>query len=247
MKFLIVYAHHEPGSFSAALLARSIETLRAEGHEVELSDLYGMAFNPLATAEDFNARRFPELLQYDREQKNAWQEGRLAADIAAELEKVLRCDVLILQFPLWWFSVPAIMKGWIDRVFVHSVAYGKGMRLDQGGFRGRRAMLVMTTGCQQQMAQPDGLIGDLEVMLYHLHAGTLAYTGFSVLPPFCAYSIHYCDDAARQRYLDDYAERLRTLDTLTPLPFQKLSDFGDDWRLLPEAEAVDAGHRHRQS
>src|SRR5690606_9455085 len=96
----------------------------------------------------------------------------------------------------------------------------------------------------QQMAQPDGLIGDMEVIMYHLQAGTLAYAGFSVLPSFCAWSIHYCDDEQRRRYLDEYETRLRTLDQTEPLPFQKLSDFGPDWRLLPDAPAVDPGHRH---
>lgn len=242
MKFLIVYAHHESQSFNAALLARSIETLQADGHEVRVSDLYAMNFNPVADAADFTSRRFPDMLQYDREQKGAYQDGRLAADIAGEIDKLLWCDFLILQFPLWWFSVPAIMKGWIDRVFVHTVAYGKGMRLDKGGLRGRKAMLVMTTGCFEQMLRPDGLVGDPEVMLYHLHAGALAYSGFTVLPPFSACAIHYCDDEQRQQYLNDYASRLRTLDDIKPLSFQALADFGPDGRFTPEARAVDPGH-----
>jgi NAD(P)H dehydrogenase (quinone) len=242
MKVLIVYAHHEPKSFSAALLQQSIEILKACGHEVVVSDLYAMNFNAVADAGDFTSRRFPNALQYDREQKNAYQNGRLAADIADELEKVLWCDFMILQFPLWWYSVPAIMKGWIDRVFLHTVAYGNGMRFDAGGFKGRRAMLVMTTGCYEQMLQPDGLLGDVNVMMYHIQAGALAYTGFDVLPPYCAYSIHYTDDTRRQQYLDDYAQRLRTLAITEPMRFQKMADFGPDWRLKPDADAVDPGH-----
>lgn len=245
MKVLIVYAHHEPQSFGAALLDKAIATLQAQGHEVVVSDLYATPFNPVATASDFTARRFPDALQYDREQKNAYQDERLSPDIVAELEKVLWCDTLILQFPLWWYSVPAILKGWIDRVFVHTVAYGNGMRMDRGGFRGKRAMLALTTGCYEHMVEPDGLLGDINVMLYHLQAGCLAYTGFDVLPPFCAFSIHYCDDAARAGYLDDYARRLRTLAETEFLRFQKLSDFDAGWRLKPDAEIVDVGHRRQ--
>lgn len=246
MKVLIVYAHHEAKSFNAALLQRSIETLEAEGHEVKVSDLYAMQFDAIADAGDFTQRRFPDALQYDREQKQAYQNGTLSPDIMAELDKVLWCDFMILQFPLWWYSVPAIMKGWLDRVFTHTVAYGKGMRFDQGGFKGRRAMLVMTTGCYEHMVEPDGLLGDLNVMMYHLQMGTLAYTGFTVLPPYCAWSIHYTDDAQRKQYLDDYAQRLRTLDSTEPLRFHKLADFGPDWRLKAEVEPLMPGHRRVQ-
>lgn len=243
MKVLIVYAHHEPQSFSAALLQRSRETLLAEGHEVRVSDLYAMNFNPVASVDDFAERRFPDTLQYDREQKYAWERDGFSPDIKAEIEKVLWCDFLILQFPLWWYSVPAILKGWIDRVFVNGVAYGKGMRMDMGGLKGRRAMLSMTTGCYADMVAPDGLLGDLDVVMWHLHAGTLAYTGFKVLPPFAAWSIHYTSDQERARYLDDYAARMRTLATDEPIFFHPLSDFGPDWRLRAEVEPRAVGQR----
>lgn len=233
MKFLIVYAHHEPGSFNAALLARSVETLRGLGHEVQVSDLHAMGFNPVASAADFTVRRFPEALQYDREQKFAHERHAFAADIQAELDKLLWCDFLILQFPLWWFSVPAILKGWIDRVFVNGVVYGKGRRMDSGGLKGRRAMLTVSTGCYPEMVAPDGLLGDLNVNLWHLHSGTLAYAGFTVLPPFMTWSIHYTDEARRHAYIEQYDARLRALDTLEPLAFHPLADFGADWRLKP--------------
>lgn len=244
MKILIVYAHHEPKSFSSALLQRSIATLGTHGHEVQVSDLYAMNFNPLATASDFTDRRFPEALQYDREQKNAYKNGTLASDLMAEIDKLLWCDFLILQFPLWWYSVPAIMKGWIDRVLANSVAYGQGQRFETGGLKGRRAMLVTTTACYENMVAPDGLLGDLNVILWHLNCGTLAYTGMEVLPPFCAWSIHYTTPESRSQYLDEYAERLRTLETTPPLFFHPVSDFGPDWKLKPELEPKTVG-QHR--
>ena len=81
MKILIVYAHHEAQSFNAALLARSVEVLTACGHEVRISDLYATGFNPVATADDFRARRFPDRLQYDREQKHNYQSGGLSDEV----------------------------------------------------------------------------------------------------------------------------------------------------------------------
>lgn len=135
MNVLIVFAHPEPQSFGASLLTRSVESLKAQHHEVRVSDLYAMGFDPVAGAADFKQRRFVDRLQYDREQKFAAGRDGFADDIQAELDKVLWCDLLILQFPLWWFSVPAIMKGWIDRVFVNGRIYGSGRRFDTGRSR----------------------------------------------------------------------------------------------------------------
>lgn len=244
MKVLIVFAHPEPKSFGAELLRRSVETLRDVGHEVVVSDLYAMGFQPVASAADFKVRRFPDALQYDREQKFANQHNGFADDIQAEIDKLLWCQFLILQFPLWWFSVPAMMKGWIDRVFANDVAYGaSGRRFDAGGLRGRTAMLTITTGCYPEMVEPDGLLGDLHVNLWHLQHGTLAYAGFKVVPPFAAWSVHYTTPAQRARYLDDYAQRLRQLEHLAPIFFHPLTDFGADWRLKPGIEPGTAGHR----
>jgi len=241
MKVLIVYAHHEAKSFNNALLARSVEVLTSLGHEVEISDLYAMRFNPVATADDFHERRFPDVLQYDREQKHAWQRSTFSDDIAAEIDKLLWCDTLILQFPLWWFSVPAIMKGWIDRVFVNGAVYGGGRRYDRGGLVGRRAMVVTSTAAYPDMCAPDGLVGALDVILWPIQNGALAYAGCKVLPPFISWSVNFVDAATRQRYLDDYSARLRSLETIEPMFFHPLEDFGSDWRLRPGVAARAVG------
>ena len=243
MKIFIVFAHPEPKSFGSALLKCSTEALNAYGHQVIVSDLYAMGFDPVASAKDFALRRFPEALQYDREQKFAHGHNAFSADIQAEIDKLLWCDFLILQFPLWWFSVPAMMKGWIDRTFVNGVVYGKGQRMDTGGLRGRKAMLTLTTGCYPDMVEPDALVGDLNVNLWHLQSGTLAYAGLGVLPPFVAWTIHYTDPTQRKRYLSDYQERLRSLEEAETMFFHPLADFGKNWRLLPEVRPRTVGQR----
>jgi len=244
MNVLIVFAHPERRSFGRALLDRGVGALRDCGHDVLVSDLYAMNFNPVASSADFIERRFPEALQYDREQKQASRMRSFAPDIQAELDKLLWCDLLILQGPLWWFSVPAIMKGWIDRVFANGTVYGAGgMRFDQGGLKGRKAMLAMTTGCMPSMVEPDGLLGDRDIILWHLHHGTFGYSGLAALPPFLAWSIQYTDEKQRAIYLDAYERRLRTIEELQVMPSHALADFGADWRLKPGIEPRTAGHR----
>lgn len=243
MKVFIVYAHPEPRSFGRRLLERGVAGLEAAGHEITVSDLYAMGFNPVAGPADFHERRFPERLHYDREQKYAQEHAAFSADIQAEIDKLTACDLLVLQFPLWWFSVPAMLKGWIDRVFVNGLVYGKGRRFDTGGMRGRRAMVAMSTACYPQMMAGDGLLGALDINLWHLQHGTLAYAGFEVLPPFVAWSVQYASDEQRAAYLHDYEERMRHVDQLSPMPMHRLAEFGPDWRLQAGIEPRTAGHR----
>lgn len=243
MNVLIVFAHPEPQSFGRALLDRGVAALRGAGHEVAVSDLYAMGFNPVAGAEDFTQRRFPDALQYDREQKHASAHQAFTPDIQSEIDKLQACDMLILQFPLWWFSMPAIMKGWIDRVFVNGLVYGSGRRFDSGGMKGKRAMVAITTACYPEMVEPDGLLANLDINLWHLQHGTLGYAGFDVLAPFAAWSIHYTTPEKRAAYLDAYAQRLRGIDGEAPMPAHTLAEFGADWRLKPGIAPRTVGHR----
>lgn len=243
MNVLIVYAHSQPTSFNAALLRTAVETLEGEGHVVEVSDLYAMGFNPVASEADFKQRRFEGHLQYDREQKHAAATKTFSDDIATEIDKVLRADLLILQFPLWWFSVPAIMKGWFDRVFANGLMYGQFGRFDRGGLRGKRAMVCTSTGCFPGMVEPGGMLGHLDAVLWHLNYGTLGYVGYTVLEPFVTYSVRYEDDAERKAYLAAYAERLKHLDSIPVKPMHPVEDFGEDWKLKPGIAPKTFGHQ----
>lgn len=242
MKVLIVYAHPQATSFNGALLRRSVEALESQGHEVQVSDLYAMGFNPVASAHDFKERRFEGHLQYDREQKHAVGQRGFSDDIQAEIDKVLWCDLLILQFPLWWYSVPAIMKGWFDRVFANGLMYGQLGRFDQGGLKGKRAMVSTTTGCFPGMVEASGIMGHLDVMLWHLQYGTLHYVGFDVLEPFVTYSVRYEDDAARAQYLDALEARLRNIEQVPLKPAHLNEEFGADWKLKAGIAPRTAGH-----
>ncbi len=242
MNVLIVYAHMERQSFNAALLARARAVFAAKGWAVEVSDLYAMNFDPVARPEDFTRRHDPAFMRYDKEQRAALPAMGFSPDIVAEIEKLRRADLLVLQFPLWWFSVPAILKGWIDRVFALDFAYGGGRWYDKGGLAGKRALIATTTAAYGQMLAPDGINGDLEVNLWPLQNGVLAFCGFEVLRPFLAHAVPYVDDAARVAMLDAFAARLDGIDKETPMAFHARDDFDRQWRLKPEVEPRTVGH-----
>lgn|GEM_PF-219459 len=188
MHIQIVQAHNEPQSFNAAMKNLAVDELCSQGHSVEVSDLYAMRWNPVASAADFCSRANPEYLTYAMEQRHNHSHHSLAPDIQGELEKLLKADLVILNFPIYWFSMPAIMKGWIDRVLVSGVCYGGKRFYDQGGLLGKKAMLAITLGGQPHMFSEDGVHGDLNDMLRPILRGTLAYSGMAVLPPFCGSS-----------------------------------------------------------
>jgi NAD(P)H dehydrogenase (quinone) len=227
MKVLIVHAHPEPQSFTAALRDQARDTLQAQGHEVQISDLYAMNWNPVASAEDFSARDNPDYLVYALEQRLGVKSQSLAADIQQELEKLLWADVLILNFPIFWFSTPAILKGWIDRVLVSGICYGGKRFYDQGGLRGKKALVTVTLGGREHMFGEGAIHGPLDDMLRPLLRGTLAYVGLEVLPPFVAWHVPYISQEAREDFLISYQQRLIHLADDQPLQFPRLSQFDD--------------------
>ena len=144
MKVLIVHAHPEPRSFVGALRDVAVEELTRLGHEVRVSDLHALGFRADSGRHDFLEAADPAYLKPQREQMHASERRTFAPDVQAEIEKVLRADTMIWTFPLWWFSVPAILKGWVDRVFVMGAIYGGGRVYATGALKGRRAMLAFT-------------------------------------------------------------------------------------------------------
>ncbi|CAM5476969.1 NAD(P)H-dependent oxidoreductase [Eoetvoesiella caeni] len=227
MKVLIVHAHPEPKSFSAALKSTAVEELELQGHQVQVSDLYAMQFNPVASTADFASRSNPNYCVYALEQRHGVESGTIAHDIQAELDKLLWCDLLILNFPIFWFSTPAILKGWIDRVLVSGMVYGGKRFYDRGGLKGKRALVCLTLGGQEHMFGVESIHGPLDIMLRPLLRGTLAYTGMGVLEPFVGWHIPYISQESRLQVLESWRTRLQTLDDEPTLSFPSLDDFDE--------------------
>ncbi|SRR5579883_492574 len=208
MNVLIVYAHPEPGSFNGAMKDLAVDVLTGAGHTVQVSDLYAMRFDAAGGPDDFTERANPDRFGYQAEQAA----GHFVPELKAEMEKLAWCDLLILQFPLWWFSLPGIMKGWIDRVFAFGFAYDRSRSYDTGIFRGKRAMLAFTTGAPAATYGPAGRNGSIDELLLHVNRGMLYFLGMEVLEPFIAYGAPRCTPEQRSACLAAYRERLLNLD-----------------------------------
>ncbi|XP_061831128.1 NAD(P)H dehydrogenase [quinone] 1 [Nerophis lumbriciformis] len=217
---LIVYAHQSLGSFNAAVRDVVVQELSDQGYRVIVSDLYAMNFNANSTQEDIiGDLKNPELFQYGEETMHAWMEGRLSEDIMAEQRKVEEAELIIFQFPLYWFSVPAIMKGWMDRVLTQGFAFSMEKMYNHGIFKDKKAMLSFTTGATESMFRPDGINGDINVTLWPLQNGTLHFCGFQVLAPQIFWSPAYRLPDVRSAMLEGWRGRLKGLLAEKPLTF----------------------------
>lgn len=225
MKAFVVSASPEPQSFTASMARTSCEILRSEGHEVKHSDLYAMNWNPVASAADFLERQNPDYLTYALEQRHGVKNGTIARDIQCELEKLVACDLLVLNFPIYWFAMPAILKGWVDRVLLSGLCYGGKRFYDQGGLVGKRALVAPTIGGQPHMFGPDAIHGPIETMLAPLLRGTLAYTGFEVVEPFIGWHVPYISQQDREAMMEDYEQYLRAIDQQPVLKYPSMSEF----------------------
>lgn len=208
---LVVLAHPEPTSFAAALAGTAVSSLAAAAWDVTLLDLYREGFDPVLTERDFTDRAIPERLQPMDEQLHAAGGQTFATDLARHIDLFTAADLLVLVSPMWWFSVSAMLKGWIDRVFANGVAYSYPAVPAWSGFLGsKRGMLVMTASYEREQFRADR-VGELGHVLHPLLYGTLAYTGMEVLEPFIAYAADSVDDGTRAGYLRAFEDRLGEL------------------------------------
>jgi NAD(P)H dehydrogenase (quinone) len=165
MRVFIVHAHHEPQSFNGALTRAAVSSLSSAGREVRVSDLHAMRFDPVSDRRNLVTTKDPARLRQQAEEAYAAEHDGFAPDIRAEMDKLFWCDVLILQFPLWWFRLPAILKGWVDRVFASGGRiYGGGKWYDRGVFGGKREMCSVTIGGEAPIYSEYGLNGPLEAI-----------------------------------------------------------------------------------
>lgn len=224
-KVLLVHAHPERTSVTHQLAQIAAEVLSAQGHQVMQSDLYGMGWKAVFDGLDFPRRAKQDRLSFIDESGHAFANGCQTPDVEAEQRKILAADAVILLFPLWWYSMPAIMKGWVDRVWAFGLAYGyqgagNTYRYGEGGFAPKRALLAVSVGGPEQDYSSRGINGPLEQLLFPITHGTLFYPGMQVLPTFAVYAAVNIDAQGMAAAAAAWRSRVERLFDAAPIPFR---------------------------
>lgn len=192
MNHLIVYAHPNPASFNNAILKTAVNTLQSKGHEVVVRDLYALNFKSVLSSEDFVTFR----------------SGNVPADIKTEQQFITQADVIIFIYPVWWAGLPAIIKGYVDRVFSHGFAYGS----DENGIvkllTGKKGFIINTHGQSKDYYNENGMTKSIAQII---ETGIFDFVGIEPVGHLFFGSVPYIDDAARKQMLKEVEDKLGSL------------------------------------
>ncbi|MFH0870590.1 MAG: NAD(P)H-dependent oxidoreductase [archaeon] len=130
MNALIIYAHPQTGGFCEAILEETKSVLAAKNIHTEIIDLYALNYNPVLLEDE----------HYSRGNKNISQQT------ASFQEMIKKSDYLVFIYPIWWGTMPAILKGFFDRTMVSGFAYTYSGKMPQGLLKGKKAVVMFTSG-----------------------------------------------------------------------------------------------------
>jgi NAD(P)H dehydrogenase (quinone) len=182
MKHLIVFAHPHSGSFNHAILETAVNALKNNGHEVTVRDLYKLDFQPVLKAQDTSAMR----------------DGIVPDDIKAEQEYIAQADAVTLIYPIWWTGMPAILKGYIDRIFSYGFAYAVGSEGIIKLLKGKKGLIINTHGTSKEVYEENGVAAGLKATS---DTGIFDFTGIEPVEHLLFGSVPYVDDAVRKDML----------------------------------------------
>lgn len=185
MKTLIIYAHPNPASFTAALRDSIVDAHRELGNEVRVRDLYAMRFDPVFSGPELGA---------------VFGGQGSFGDAREEQEHLLWADHIVLVYPIWWLDRPAILKGYIDRVFVNGVAFLYEESGPKPLLQGRTAAVYQVAGTPEEVYQATGLSDAIERTI---RKGLFEFCGINEVQMHQHFAIAMGPDERRHAILHD--------------------------------------------
>lgn len=192
MKSLVIYAHPNPESFNHAILKTVTTELTAKNYEFKVRDLYALNFDPVLKPQDFEAQ----------------MTGKCLPDVEAEKELITWADILIFVYPIWWTGLPAILKGYFDRILHHGFAY----KADEFGIAGllheKKALLFTTCGTPENVYQANNTI---KAFISTQDKGIFQFCGIEVLMHKFFGGVPLVDDFTRKNMLHEVQSTIQLL------------------------------------
>jgi len=165
MKNLIVYAHPNSGSLNHFFKQTVLESLQESGEEIAIRDLNEINFNPVFSLEDMNGQRI----------------GTVADDVKTEQDFITWADRIIFIYPIWWTGMPAIMKGYIDRVFSYGFAYRYDQGIQKGLLTGKKTIIINSHGKSNAEYEAMGMD---KALILTSDTGIFTYSGLEIQQHF---------------------------------------------------------------
>ena len=169
MNILVVYAHPYNQSFNHAIKECIISSSTSAGNQVVVRDLYELNFNPVLNGDEL---------------VNSFKGGDVPEDVKIEQEHLVWANALVLVYPLWWAGMPAILRGYLDRVFSYGFAYTANESGIVGLFSNKRVIMINTIGAPESVYLENGMLNALETIA---NPGIFNFCGTSVEKYF-----HFC-------------------------------------------------------
>lgn len=184
MQYLIIYAHPNPASFNHAILETISEELNKKNKNYKVRDLYKIGFNPVLSARELSAI----------------QKGDVPKDIKKEQNYISKADTLIFISPIWWSAMPAMLKGYIDRVFSLKFAYDITEEGVAGLLQGKKVFIVSTTGASKEDYEK---MGAFKMMNMSMDMAIFRFSGMKVIGHKYLSAVPYVSQQERKKMLKE--------------------------------------------
>ncbi len=190
MKVMILYAHPNSQSFNHAVLGVVLEELDAQGMEATVRDLYELEFDPVLRGGDLAAVRAGEPMD----------------DVRREQECLAAADLLVVIHPIWWYGMPAMLKGYVDRVLSYGFAYGSGPEGIVGLLKGKKIVVLNTTGGSEEAYRQSGFGKALQEIMGQ---GIYGFCGLEMLLHHFFFAVPSVTPERRNAMLEELRDLLR--------------------------------------
>jgi NAD(P)H dehydrogenase (quinone) len=191
-KHLIIISLHRDEGFLTKGVEQLSEKLQQNGEEVRFRNLYEINFNPVLTSDDFEALRT----------------GKLPKDIEKEQEYILQAEYLWFVFPVWWTSMPAMLKGYIDRIFLNGFAYRLVNDRPVGLLKDKKVIILNSMGMSREEYLRSGMFKAMELTI---DRGIFEFAGMEIIAHRYFTSIMSADEYTRKAYLKEIEELANTV------------------------------------
>lgn len=209
---LIVFAHPEPRSLNAFLKARAVSILKDKSYTVTVSDLYGENFKsrvdkldyPFYGEEPFNVLKASAI---------ANQLNQFPSDVVREKQRLTEADLILFQFPIWWYSAPSVLHAYFEKMLIPGWAFGT----DTPALKDKKVLISVTTGGKEEEYQADRR-GTIAQILYPIIFGSLKYCNMSVYEPLAVYNTIAAPEDERIKSIARWESELKNFEKREVIP-----------------------------